>query len=448
MIGIVGGGISGLAVAWHLRERGIDCVVLEADDAPGGVMRTHRAEGLPLDVGPQRTRMTGEVEELVTAAGLHDEVLEAPEGVPLYVYRAGKLREVPFSAGAAFRTDLLSWRGKARVLAEPFTSGLRPDESVERYFTRKFGREAYDSMIGPLYGGLYASDPGRMYARHGLSTTLDHFGVSGSLLLAALRRGAKARSSIPTISFTGGMQMLPERLAGKLGTRFRPGSTVTAVRPPDDVEPGRDDTLRPAWRLEIEGSEPLDVDGVVLALPAPHAARILEGAAPEAAARIGELRYNRLAVAHMRAMERPGGVSLRGFGYQIAFGEALETRGCTWNGALFGRDGLCAAYLGGMKDPELVERDDERIADTALEEFRTVTGHDARVLQVSRTWIPAWDGTWDALDGLELPPGIDVCANWNARPGIPGRAIMAKRLARRLSDRPAPAAPPPRTTSA
>lgn len=445
MIGVVGGGISGLAIGWHLHARGVPCVVLEAEDAPGGVMRTERAEGLALDVGPQRTRMTADVAELVAAAGLEDEVLRAPEDAPLYVYRAGKLRKVPFSFGAAFGTDLLGWSGKLRVLAEPFTQGPRPDETVEAFFTRKFGRQAYRTMIGPLYGGLYASDPGRMYTRHGLSMTLEHFGVKGSLLLALLRRGAKARRELATISFTGGMQMLPAALAERLGEGFRAGARVTAVRRPAGGErrpspaaagtstEGRERDGLPRWRLEVADGEPVDVDRVVLSLSAPQAAGILRDVAPDAAERIGRLRYNRLAVVHLRADRSPGGVPLHGFGYQVAFGESLETRGCTWNGPIFDRDRLCAAYLGGMRHPELLEWDDQRIVDTAVEEFRTVTGHEARALNVGRTWIPAWDGTWDALDGLELPDGIELCANWNARPGIPGRASMAKRLAERLA---------------
>jgi oxygen-dependent protoporphyrinogen oxidase len=445
MIGIIGGGISGLAVAWHLERKGLPFVLLEANDEAGGVMRTRAVDGLPLDVGPQRTRMTREVRELVEAAGLVDELLVAPEDVPLYVYRDGRLREVPFSMGAAVTTDLLGWFAKLRVLGEPFTAGPRPEETVERFFIRKFGPQAYRSMIGPLYGGLYASDPSQMFVRHGLSMTLDHFGVKGSLLLTLLRRGNAARRQIPTVSFTGGMQMLPEALRRRLGDRVRAGSRVTAIRrledprsrPGGEAGPGgggargREGPAR--YRLEVDGSEPVDVERVVICIPAPDAAPLLEPVSTGASERVGSLRYNRLAVVHMMADETPGGVPLVGFGYQVAFGEPLETRGCTWNGPIFGRDRMCAAYLGGMKNPELPGWDDDRIAELARSEFRRATGHDARVLLVSRTWIPAWDGTWDALDGLEMPEGIDVCANWNARPGIPGRAAMAKRLVERIA---------------
>lgn len=452
-IGILGGGISGLAVAHFLDGSdpdvdapGPEVVVLEAETRAGGVIRTVHSggdvsaetSGIPLDVGPQRTRVTPDVRELVERAGLADDLIEAPEDdLPLFVYRNGRLREVPFTMAAALRTDLLGWAEKLRVLAEPFTAGPRLDETVERFFTRKFGAGAYRAMIGPLYGGLYASDPGRMYARHGLSMTIEHFGVQGSLLLALMRRGTAARTALPTVSFTRGMQMLPDALARALGARVRTGCRVMAVRPSRPTGPGPEATppsSAPRFRIEVEGSDALDVDRVIVALPSRDAARVLAPLAPDAARRIGRLRYNRLAVVHVWAKGQGGPEthSLRGLGYQVAFGESLETRGVTFNGAMFDRGGLCTVYLGGMRNPDLVDWPDERIARVALGEFTEVTGRRAELLNVARTWIPAWDETWDAIAGLELPDGVHLCTNWNARPGIPGRATMARRVAEAL----------------
>lgn len=435
MIGIVGGGISGLAVAWHLRRLGVPHVLFEAEDEPGGVMRSRTVEGRVVDLGPQRTRMTSDVRELVEGTGLEGEVLEADPSLPLYVYRNGKLRQVPFALEAAVRTDLIGLTGKLRILLEPLTEPLRPDETVADFFTRKFGAEAYQNMIGPLYGGLYASDPARMHARHGLSTTLDHLGVKGSLLMAMLRRGTRARQELATITFRDGLGTLPAALAEADRHNVRLGTPVVAVEPRSsggyrlrvtERLSGAGNGADPlsALRMAAEsGGDAVDVDAVVLAAPAPVCARLLRPLAPEAAGRMESLRYNSLAVVHVDA-----GSGLEGLGYQVAFGEALETRGVTWNDAMFDRNGVHTAYLGGMRHPGLVNEPDGRIADIALEEFRMVTGRDARALLVSRTHIPAWDASWDALDGLVLPEGMHLCANWSARPGIPGRLIQAKRV--------------------
>src|SRR5690349_17842311 len=49
---IVGGGVSGLGLAWRLSSRGVDVCVLEANSTIGGLARTERTNGYCLDVGP------------------------------------------------------------------------------------------------------------------------------------------------------------------------------------------------------------------------------------------------------------------------------------------------------------------------------------------------------------------------------------------------------------
>lgn len=50
---IVGAGLAGLCCARELERHGLDCVVLEAADAPGGRVRTDLVDGFRLDRGFQ-----------------------------------------------------------------------------------------------------------------------------------------------------------------------------------------------------------------------------------------------------------------------------------------------------------------------------------------------------------------------------------------------------------
>jgi phytoene dehydrogenase-like protein len=50
---VIGAGLAGLAAAVRLCAAGLDVVVLEAGDAPGGRVRTDRRDGLQLDHGFQ-----------------------------------------------------------------------------------------------------------------------------------------------------------------------------------------------------------------------------------------------------------------------------------------------------------------------------------------------------------------------------------------------------------
>lgn len=414
MIGIVGGGITGLALGHRLAREGADWSLWEAEERAGGILRTVRVEGHPLDLGAQRTRLTAEVRELVEELGLEDELVVADEDLGLQVYRDGRLRDVPFSLGEAASTDLISWRGKLRILAEPLTAGLREDETAEAFFVRKLGLEAYESLVGPLYGGLYASDPARMPARHALAGALRTFGVGRSLLVSLVRR--RRRKPPPTVTFRDGMEALPRALAETHAPRVRLGSPVRRLAREGE-----------GWRVEGPWGHVV-AERIVLATPAPVSAGLLETVAPGAAGRLRALRYNDLAVVHLR-----GDCDLDGFGYQVAFGEPLETRGVTFNASAFGRDGIYTVYLGGMRNPDLVEWPDERIGEMARDELLEVTGCATRVLQVGRTRIPAWDESWDALEGLELPGGVDLCGNYLGRPGVPGRVGEARRLAEGLT---------------
>lgn len=411
MIGIVGGGLTGLALAHELAGRGVEHVVLEASDRPGGVIRSGRVEGRVLEFGPQRIRMTETLAALVGELGLEREVVYAPEGLPLYVYADGALREVPFSLRSLVTGDLLSWRGKLRLAREPLTAAPREDERVAALLTRKLGREAYERLVGPLYGGLYASDPAEMIVGLSLGKLLRELGVHRSFLLPLLRRGGSVAPP-GACSFREGMQTLTDALHAANTASVRLGAPVQGLR-----------RAGSGWMVELEDGD-VEAEVVVLTCDAPAAARLLAEVAPGAASRLEQLVYNPLAVVHFHAE-----ADLHGLGYQVAIGEDLATRGVTWNDSLFGREGVYTAFLGGAKKPNVVAQPDDRLGEIAASEFARVTGHEARVLSVTRVKMPAWDVSWRALEGLEVPPGIRLAASWRGRPGIPGRLADAKRMA-------------------
>lgn len=423
MIAVVGAGITGLALGHELARRNRDFILIDAAPNPGGVIRSIRVDGHLLELGPQRSRLTPPIAALIDELGLRDQVVTAPLDLPLKVYRNGRLRQVPFSLGAAVSTDLISWPGKLRVLLEPFRGGARPEETVASFLTRKFGREAYLSMLGPLYGGLYASDPADMLMRHSLSRVLAEFGVEGSILraLARKRRGrrrkaAGQRTTPAPLSFRDGLATLPAALYARHRDRVLLGTPVLGVE-------------RAGSRLALRIPDGvIECDELVLTTPADVAAGLLREVAPGAAP-LERLNYNRLAVVHLRSDYEHSAM-----GYQVALDESLETRGVTFNHSLFGRTGVYTAFLGGARSPELVRLPDLRIGAIAAAEFELVTGRQAEVIHVSRVRMPAWDRSWAALSEVRLPPNIHLATNYESRPGMPGRLARARELAERLGE--------------
>jgi oxygen-dependent protoporphyrinogen oxidase len=442
-VGIVGGGITGLALAHGLERTGTEYVVLETVDEPGGVIRSGRVDGYLLEWGPQRLRRTGPVDELITDLGLEDEVIETGD-TKLFVYANGDLRRAPFTIEEFGHTDLLSWRGKLDVLKEPQTAPADPEETAAEMFSRKFGEEAYKNLIGPLFGGTYGSLPEYMPVKHSLSGVLRMEKKYGDLLTPVLKRAMAGGSSAPAMSFEDGVQRLPEALYDAHRGNVHLETTVTEIRDEGD-----------GYVLETDGDS-FAVDEVVVTTPAAVSAKLLSPLTGSADS-LRRLNYNPLALVHLRAdSDRDG------FGYQVRHDEGLDTLGVSWNASMFGRNGkpesgtggipasdgsrstpraersggVFTVFLGGMKNPELLDESDETLGDIAATEFTEVMGTDAEVLSVRklRRGFPAYDASWDALGEFSTPDGIHLATNYTGRMGVPSRIREAKALAARFAE--------------
>jgi oxygen-dependent protoporphyrinogen oxidase len=49
---VIGGGISGLACAWNLQQRGLNVIVLESQSRAGGCIGSGREQGYLVEAGP------------------------------------------------------------------------------------------------------------------------------------------------------------------------------------------------------------------------------------------------------------------------------------------------------------------------------------------------------------------------------------------------------------
>ena len=413
MIVVVGAGITGLAIGHELLESGVDFIILEASDRVGGVIHSGKMGGHVLDWGPQRGRLTPDFRERVSKFGLDDELLVAEADLGLLIYHDGGLRRVPFSIPEMFTTNALSLRGAIRVLLEPITAGPRDNERVDAYFRRKVGSEAYDTLVGPFFGGLYGSNPADMDVEVALAPILSRAGVRRSLLAPMIKRGRV--SAAPAFSFQDGMERLPQAMAKTLGDRVRLSAPVEMISAGGS-----------GWDVKVgDTGERIKAEQIVMATPAPAAAKLLEHQVPQAAATIKALNHNPIAIVHVTA-----DLDADAMGFQVAFSESHRAlRGVTFQHCLFNRPRLFSTFLGGALNPAIVDADDALLANTAAKEFEETTGAPAEAISVWRTQMPAWDLSWRALKDLKLPTGLYVAGSWHARAGLPGRFAEAKSVA-------------------
>ena len=135
---VVGGGISGLAVAWFLRQDGpedLQVTVLEASEQVGGKLRVSDLAGVPVDEGAESLLLRRpEAVDLVRAVGLGDD-LEDAATTSAMVWSRGAMHPmpartvmgVPGDLRPLAATGLLTGRELARI---HWTPGCRAPASA------------------------------------------------------------------------------------------------------------------------------------------------------------------------------------------------------------------------------------------------------------------------------------------------------------------------------
>ena len=390
---VVGGGISGLAAAHLLAARGHDVTLVDDAPAPGGLIASVRKSGFLCEHGPQAV-LDGpdETRALIDAAGLSARVLPALAAARRrFVRVGGALRPFPASPPGLIKTNLLSARGKLRLLAEPFIgrSPAGADESIVDFVARRFGREAAVRVAAPALIGVYAGDAAKLSVRAALPRLAALEREHGSIL-RGLRHARRAggRGLGRPVSFPDGLRELPAALATALGARRITGRAEGLER------------TAAGWRVVVGAGvrAPVEAERVVIATPAAATAALLAAHAPAAATALRDIPHAPVAVVCVGFHSGEGlGMDLDAYGFVVARGEDIALLGCQYETSVFpGRapEGgvLLRALIGGSFAPSLVDADDGALASLVIGDLQRAAGL--------------------ARD----PDFIDV---WRARPGIP-----------------------------
>lgn len=361
LIAVVGGGISGLAAAHALIRQGHEVVVLDRGAAPGGRIRTEQRGGFLVEHGPNSMISPAPgAEDLIAALGLAGERIDKGGGVHhRYLVRAGRAHALPLDPLGFFSSGFFSLRGRLRILAEPFVRRGPQDETVAEFVRRRFGRELLDYVFDPLVGGIYAGDPenlSMMALLPRLKQLEQHYGsvvrgVAAKALAGMDPRFDPRRRNL--FSFRQGMASLPRRLAATLGPRVWSGVRVEGLHA----------LASGGFQLSLRdgGSDTsMRVKGVVLALPAYAAARVLAPLAPAVGDGLAAIRHPPLAVVALGYRRAQIAHPLDGLGVLTPTVEHRKVLGFLFSSTLFAQRApddhiLLTAYVGGARQPELAQ---------------------------------------------------------------------------------------------
>ena len=199
---VIGGGISGLACAYHLQQAGIPVRALEAASRPGGVIATKQKDGFCFELGPQSFLSTEPLAGLINSLGLKDQLLHANPRAPRYILVGGRLVPAPLAPPSLLTTPLFSAGTKWRLVTEILRRTQPPseDESIAAFVRRKFGDELLNRLVAPFVSGVYAGDAERLSLRAAFPKIHEFEAQYGSVLRGAMKsrpgEGRAARRAV------------------------------------------------------------------------------------------------------------------------------------------------------------------------------------------------------------------------------------------------------------
>jgi protoporphyrinogen/coproporphyrinogen III oxidase len=391
---VVGGGIAGLAAARAIRKEAphAEALVLESRDRPGGNVRTERVDGYLCEAGPDgfldsAPATLAFVDEIGLTASL---VPSRDEARRRFIFRNGRLHEVPLSPLAFVTSPLISARGKLRLACEPLARRAPLyDESILQFAERHIGREAAHVLVGSMVSGIFAGDAGELSLKSCFPKMHDMDAQYGSLVRAMMaRRRQRTNANGPgapagrLTSFAGGMESLIRGAAASLGAAVRTNRRVSELRPRHHLRESGPRLVGARSFTVVSEGEAIEADAVVLAGPASESADLIRPFEPEAAHQLNGIQTAPLAVVclgfeHAALVADRG--PLNGFGFLVPRGEGPRILGALWESSIYpGRapagKALMRVMIGGATDREAVDLDDPQLMAIVRADLQTTMG--------------------------------------------------------------------------
>ena len=308
---VVGGGVSGLVSARELSRRGVRVTLLEASARLGGDILTVDVGGTAIDIGAEALYLGPQANRLVDELGLRDDMIVI-RGIKSLLYTRRGLRPLPAGVGPAGPTRVLpviasrtmTLAGLARAGLEPGIAALGAhaplglgrsldlrdgrDVGVGRFTTARFGRQVTEAFVDPLFGGLHSGDVNRLSLRATSPGLIPAAERRESFVLRArkARKGGGGVAQMAFATWREGLTRVVDALVA--GTTLAVRTSAPATR----IERGEDGA---GYRVTLGDGSALGADGIVLAVPASAASRLLATLSPGASASLAATEYASIA---------------------------------------------------------------------------------------------------------------------------------------------------------
>lgn len=348
---IVGAGISGLLIAYRLKQLGYEVQVLEQSHRAGGLIQTRKTPDGLVECAAHSLLVPPETEVFFRELGLELEPVDSKSRAR-FIVRDRKPQRLPLRF---FELIQILWR---------FLFGPKKSESHEiqdlkvmtlaEFGDRYLGKPATQFLLAPFVSGVFACRPQEIETAIAFPKLLPT--NPNQSLFSHLRRSPK-KPRPKMMVLKGGMESLTQALAQKLEGSIRYGHTVESIAPY------------------------LNDQNLILTTPAQITAQLLENLDPQSSSALQQVRYSPLVTCTLFC---PAGAfkngAPRGVGVLIPREEPYRILGVLYNSSAFpsrvtSPDQVSLTImLGGSTDPEAILLTDSEIKSLIQNELYSLLG--------------------------------------------------------------------------
>jgi oxygen-dependent protoporphyrinogen oxidase len=406
---VVGAGVSGLLAAYTLKKKGYQVRILEQSTRAGGLIETKSSIHGPIETAAHSLMVNPEISALLQELGV--ELSEVhPKSSARYIYRKGKMRRFPLTFLETIRTLI-------RIFSRP-SRPIDPENATLAEWCRTYvGDAALKYLLAPFVTGVFAASPEELLLSAAFPRLVPgnpEKSLIGNLFSKRKSSGAQRSKPPRMMAPRLGMADLIEKLKGRLAPEIEYGKKL----------------------------ETLSDSNLVLSVPAPELASLIEAQDPESAKAVRAIEYSPLITCTVFIRgESFTSHPPRGVGVLIPRGEGLRILGVLFNSSAFPdrtkSQGIHSytVMLGGTSDPAAMTLSDLELREIIENDLETLfrLGGPTEAIEITR-WkraIPVYSKqvrvARQALErGLCKTPGTVVFTNYSKEVSIRGMILSLK----------------------
>lgn len=366
MIAIIGAGISGLSLAYQLQKKRIPYILLDSNSQPGGCIKTVTEKDYILDLGPSALMADDTQMEFLWDLNLEDDiVIPSSTSKNRFVFKEGKIKELPSGPVSFLFGDFFNFETKISLLKEMNRKPEKKakEETIGDFFERRFNKEIVDYAVTPFVSGIFAGDPYKLLLDKTFPFLSDYENKYGSVIKGFIK-SKKNGQRRQTLSFKGGMQMLPMAIAHQLE------NILLDCKVQEFSKEGSAYKIKYTYN---DRSFEFCADQVVLSLPSYGAAKVVKGLYPELSEELNKIHYAPLVKVFLAYKKNQIKDSLNGYGVLNPICEEQFCTGVMWTSSVYSNvcpedEVLLTAMVGGDVKSANAKLSEEEILNNVIKE--------------------------------------------------------------------------------